>query len=110
MERQGWFRFLDRHHYIHHIDTSVNLNFLLPLCDLMFGTLKREPTKEERARWPSFEEAKGIRQEPPTLRSPGLLEGERGILDFEPGPAALGRPSHKSRLTVLSVEPRGECN
>ena len=60
MERQAWFQFLDRHHYIHHIDTSANLNFLLPLCDLLFGTLRLELTPEEGRRWPSFEEAKRL--------------------------------------------------
>jgi pimeloyl-ACP methyl ester carboxylesterase len=62
MERQAWFRFLDRHHYIHHIDTGVNLNFLLPLCDFLFGTLKLDPSKEEQGRWPSFEVAKRLRE------------------------------------------------
>ena len=67
IERQEWFRFLDRHHYIHHIDTTTNLNFLLPLCDALIGTLKITPTNEERVRWPSFERAKGIERE--TIRS-----------------------------------------
>ncbi len=58
MERQLWFRFVDRHHYIHHIDTDVNLNFLLPLCDLLFGTLKLEANEKERNLWPTFEQAK----------------------------------------------------
>jgi hypothetical protein len=58
IERFGWYRFLDRHHYIHHMDTKVNLNFLLPLADWLFGTLRRVPTAEEARRWPPFEEAK----------------------------------------------------
>lgn len=49
LQRQGWFRFLDRHHYIHHVDTSVNVNFLLPLADLLFGTMRRTLTAEELA-------------------------------------------------------------
>lgn len=31
VEAQPWFAFLDRHHYIHHVDLGANLNFLLPL-------------------------------------------------------------------------------
>lgn len=50
MESQGWFRFLDEHHYVHHVDTEVNVNFLLPLADLLFGTLRRRLTAEELAR------------------------------------------------------------
>ncbi len=58
IERRRWFKFLDRHHYLHHIDTNANLNFLLPLCDLLFGTLRLVPTAAELQQWPTFEEAK----------------------------------------------------
>jgi hypothetical protein len=58
IERFSWFKFLDRHHYIHHMDTRVNLNFLLPLTDWLFGTMRREPTAAEMRRWPTFEQAK----------------------------------------------------
>ena len=47
LQRQRWFRFLDEHHYIHHVDTSVNVNFLLPLADFLFGTMRRTLTEEE---------------------------------------------------------------
>lgn len=50
MESRGWFRFLDEHHYIHHVDTEANVNFLLPLADLLFGTLRTRLTAEELAR------------------------------------------------------------
>jgi hypothetical protein len=58
LERFGWFRFLDRHHYIHHIDTGANTNFLLPLGDLLLGTLRRHLTAAELGRWPSYEQAR----------------------------------------------------
>jgi hypothetical protein len=58
LERQQWFRFLDEHHYIHHVDTEANVNFLLPLADWMFGTLRRELTAEELAKHGSRETAK----------------------------------------------------
>ena len=47
IEAQPWFRFLDNHHYIHHVDTEANVNFLLPLADWLFGTLRRTLTEEE---------------------------------------------------------------
>lgn len=49
VEAQPWFAFLDRHHYIHHVDLGANLNFLLPLGDLLFGTLRTSLTAEELA-------------------------------------------------------------
>ena len=58
LERFRWFRFLDRHHYIHHVDNRANTNFLLPLCDLLMGVLRRELSERELAQWPSYEEAR----------------------------------------------------
>ena len=58
LEGQAWFRFLDEHHYIHHVDTEANVNFLLPLTDWLFGTLRRTLTSEELARHGSREAAK----------------------------------------------------
>lgn len=58
LERFRWFRFLDRHHYVHHVDTDVNTNFLLPLGDLLLGTLRHELKPSELAVWPSYEEAR----------------------------------------------------
>lgn len=49
VEAQPWFAFLDRHHYIHHVDLGANLNFLLPLADAVFGTLRTELTDAELA-------------------------------------------------------------
>jgi hypothetical protein len=57
-ESQGWFRFLDEHHYVHHVDTEANVNFLLPLADLLYGTLRRRLTEEELARHGTREAAK----------------------------------------------------
>jgi hypothetical protein len=58
LERFRWFRFLDRHHYIHHVDNKSNTNFLLPLCDLLMGVLRRELSPRELAAWPSYEDAR----------------------------------------------------
>jgi len=58
VEAQPWFRFLDRHHYIHHVDLGANLNFLLPIADALFGTLRRSLTTEELASHGSLEVAK----------------------------------------------------
>jgi hypothetical protein len=44
IERQPWFTHLDRRHYIHHVNMKANLNFMLPLCDRLFGTdVRHEP-------------------------------------------------------------------
>ena len=58
LERFGFFKWLDHHHYIHHIDTGANTNFLLPLGDVLLGTLRRELSAEELRRWPTYEEAR----------------------------------------------------
>lgn len=58
VEGRGWFRFLDEHHYVHHVDTEANVNFLLPLADLLFGTLRRSLTAEELARHGTLAAAK----------------------------------------------------
>lgn len=58
LERQRWFRFLDRHHYIHHVDTEANVNFLLPLADWLFGTMRRTMTELELERHGSWAAAK----------------------------------------------------
>ncbi|HKI30378.1 MAG TPA: hypothetical protein VKA46_00705 [Gemmataceae bacterium] len=54
----GWFRFLDRHHYIHHVDARSNVNFLLPLADWLFGTLRRSLTEAELRGHGSLEQAR----------------------------------------------------
>lgn len=58
LERLPLFARLDRHHYIHHIDTLANTNFLLPLGDLLFGTLRMSLTAREKARFPTYEAAR----------------------------------------------------
>ena len=69
MERLRWFQFLDRHHYI---DTRANINFLLPPCDLLFGTLKLEVTEQELRLWPTFEVAKRLPPGPTSAPTPFL--------------------------------------
>jgi hypothetical protein len=60
IEAQPWFHFLDVHHYIHHVDTEANVNFLLPLADWLFGTMRRSLTPDELARHGSLREAKAV--------------------------------------------------
>jgi hypothetical protein len=50
--------FWNKHHYIHHIDTRANTNFLLPLADLLMGTLRRQLSSAELMRWPSYAAAR----------------------------------------------------
>jgi sterol desaturase/sphingolipid hydroxylase (fatty acid hydroxylase superfamily) len=58
LERFRWFWALDRHHYLHHIDTRANVNFLLPIADWLLGTLRASPTPAEASRWPTYAEAR----------------------------------------------------
>jgi hypothetical protein len=58
IEGHRWFQWLDRHHYIHHVDPSANINFLLPLCDVLFGTRKAALTEREARANPSYEQAR----------------------------------------------------
>lgn len=60
LERFGWFWFLDHHHYIHHIDNRANTNFLLPLGDLVMGTLRLTLNDAEQRRWPSYDAARRL--------------------------------------------------
>src|SRR5262249_38287348 len=50
LERLSAFAFLRRHHYIHHVDTEANVNFLVPLADWAFGTLRLDLTRREERR------------------------------------------------------------
>ena len=60
LERFNWFWFLDHHHYIHHIDNNANTSFLLPLTDLLMGTLRTELSNEELAMWPTYSDARKV--------------------------------------------------
>ena len=60
VEAQPWFAFLDRHHFIHHVDLGCNLNFLLPLADLLFGTLRTELTPGEVLQHGTLQSAKAV--------------------------------------------------
>jgi hypothetical protein len=39
LERSGPFRFLERHHRLHHVHMGKNFNVVFPLADLSLGTL-----------------------------------------------------------------------
>ena len=58
LEGRSWFRFLDRHHYIHHVDTEANVNFLLPLSDWLFGTLRLSLSEAELRKHGTWQAAK----------------------------------------------------
>ena len=58
IEAQPWFPFIDRHHFIHHVDMEANVNFLLPLADWCYGTMRRSLTEAEIAKHGTLEEAK----------------------------------------------------
>lgn len=58
VEAQPWFAFLDRHHFIHHVDLGANLNFLLPLADVLYGSLRTTMSPEEIAGHGTLDNAK----------------------------------------------------
>ncbi|MCK6549470.1 hypothetical protein L6R52_26760 [Myxococcota bacterium] len=64
IEHTRAFQWLDRHHYVHHIDLSANMNFMLPLCDVLFGTEKGIVAPASAAK-PTFEEAKPMAKDIP---------------------------------------------
>ena len=39
IERRGFFRFIKNHHRLHHVYMGKNFNVVLPLADMMLGTL-----------------------------------------------------------------------
>jgi hypothetical protein len=45
LARSRYFRFIERHHRIHHVQMDRNLNVLLPIGDFVLGTLVRETPK-----------------------------------------------------------------
>lgn len=83
LQRQRWFRFLDDHHFIHHVDTEANVNFLLPLADLLYGTLRRSLSRREMAEHGTREAAKA--------RPVGL--GERASREAPDGSALVDAPA-----------------
>jgi hypothetical protein len=76
IEVQPWFRFLENHHYIHHVDTEANVNFLLPLADWLLGTMRRSLSPEELALHGTLVEAKshpaGMSEPAKTVARPRL--------------------------------------
>jgi len=58
MQNQKWFKFLDNHHLIHHIDTEKNVNFLLPICDFLFGTMRLSLSESEIDKFGTLDIAK----------------------------------------------------
>jgi hypothetical protein len=88
IEAQPWFHFLDNHHYIHHVDTEANVNFLLPLADWLFGTLRRTLTEAELRAHGSLAEAKATpvgsgepAREAVRAMSRGVRDGDAGAPD-----------------------------
>ena len=58
LQNQKWFKFLDNHHLIHHIDTEKNVNFLLPICDVLFGTIRLSLSDNEIDKFGTLDIAK----------------------------------------------------
>ena len=60
--RHPFFRFLNRHHYVHHMHPDRNFNVVLPLADYLIGTAA-QPTRAERE----------------AMRASGLYGNQRGV-------------------------------
>jgi len=69
--RQPLFRFLNRHHYMHHAHPRQNFNVVLPLPDYLLGTVAR-PTRAEREAMAAY----------------GLYGDRRGVQERRSRPAA----------------------
>ena len=48
IERSPYFRFIERHHRIHHFRMDRNLNVLIPIADFLLGTLVTETPQPAR--------------------------------------------------------------
>jgi len=74
IERSRYFRFLERHHRIHHVRMRRNLNVLPPIGDFLLGTLVIESPKRavtsDRAREQPLRQAPARGQ--PTSRRRGM--------------------------------------
>jgi hypothetical protein len=81
IQAQPWFEFLNNHHLIHHIDTEANVNFLLPLGDLIFGSLRLSLSTRELV---DFGTASELRKHPvgfdqPVSELKSKIDGGGGI-------------------------------
>ena len=76
IEHMRWFQWLDRHHYIHHVDLSANINFMLPVCDFLFGTQKWALTEKEAANFPPFEASKPMAKDIPRAATEAVSPAE----------------------------------
>ena len=55
LERSWFFKRLNAHHILHHRNWKTNFNVVLPLADLMFGTLVlKSPTRFKQVRGPDI--------------------------------------------------------
>lgn len=79
IEAQPWYPFIDRHHFIHHVDMEANVNFLLPLADLCYGTMRTSLTEAEIAKHGTLQDAKAtpIGHSEPASAFASQLKGAR---------------------------------
>ena len=83
VEMQPWYPFIERHHFIHHVDMEANVNFLLPLADWCYGTLRTVLTSAEIAKHGTLADAKAYpvgHSEPAALFAAELRGGRSGAI------------------------------
>ena len=100
IERSRYFKFLERHHRIHHFQMARNLNVLVPVADFLLGSLvteaaepagTREGAKKLARRHSQF----GRRMRGEIHRGRSVRVAENGSKDV---PAEAGEPAESLRV------------
>ena len=100
IERSRYFKFLERHHRIHHFQMDRNLNVLVPVADFLLGSLvteaaepagTREGAKKLARRHSQF----GRRMRGEIHRGRSVRVAENGSKDV---PAEAGEPAESLRV------------
>ena len=97
LEKTFWFKWLDSHHHMHHKRHFNNLNVVLPVADMLFGTLI--PGKEHLAT-PNREA--GARQQYAELQGWGL-----GLRPAQPPAHYQGARGAGSKAELTAIETIG---
>ena len=96
IERSRYFKFLERHHRIHHFQMDRNLNVLLPLGDFLLGSLVLEAA-----------EPSGTREGARKLARRHSQFGKRLRGEIHRGPSRSAAEKHSEGRTAGAGEPAG---
>src|SRR5262249_4092649 len=91
VENAGWFKFIKKHHQLHHIYMGKNFNVVLPLADLLLGTFVLNDPQPARVTEPAARQVARRHSEwGRRLREEAEGRSER---DAQPEPLAKTRES-----------------